>query len=25
VARNNERGRKICGWIQYVPKIQELK
>ena len=25
VTRNNERGRKICGWMQCMPKIQELK
>ena len=25
VTRNNERGGKICGWMQCMPKIQELK
>ena len=25
VTRNNERGGKICGWMQCIPKIQESK
>jgi len=25
VARNNKRGGKICRWMRWMPKIQELK